>query len=295
MNIENLRALVAVAETGSFQGAAERLFVTQSAVSMRMKALEESLAVSLFDRTSRPPVLTQTGRTAVERARTVLREVESLEALGQSTEGLVGTLRLGVIPSVTTRFLPDAMARLTTDHPKLQMRVEEGLSEPLLERVAIGDLDAAIITEPPAADPALMMLTVSKEALVLAMHKSLTTQAQRAHSDVALLRDRAFIHFNRQAGIGRIIDAALRDRNIRVRNAIELDSIEGILMMVSRGLGVALVPGDAIDPERWPDVVTQDFGDPPLSRKIALVVRRRMGGTPLVETVHRVLLVAARQ
>lgn len=294
MNIRHFQTLVAVSETGSFQGAADRLYMTQSAVSMQMKALEESLAFSLFDRSSRPPVLTQLGRAAVERARAILREVESLEALGQSTEGLVGTLRLGAIPSVTTRFLPDALARLSAAHPKLQMRVEEGLSEPLLERVAVGDLDAAVITEPVAVDPALELLTVTTEALVIALPSRLARAAELAESEAALLRDRPFIHFNRHAGIGRIIDGALRERGIRVRAAIELDSIEGILMMVGRGLGVALVPGAAIDPERWGDVVTRPFGDPPLTRKVALVVRHRLAKMPLVETVYGMLIAAAK-
>ena len=109
MTLRHLATLVAVAEAGSFHGAADRLGITQSAVSMQMKALEENLRVALFDRARRPPVLNALGRSLLERAREVLLRYEALRQAALAGESVVGTLRLGVIPTTGTTLLPRAL------------------------------------------------------------------------------------------------------------------------------------------------------------------------------------------
>ena len=148
MNLRHLRTFVTIAETGSFQAASERLFLTQSAVSMQMKALEESLQAELFDRGKRPPVLSALGRALLDRARDLVDQVDSFRQAAAGGEELLGSLTLGVIPSATTSVLPSALARLRDEHPRMQVRIEGGLSAGLEDLVAGGVIDAAVFTEP---------------------------------------------------------------------------------------------------------------------------------------------------
>ena len=284
MNLRAMETLIAVVETGGFQAAAARLNLTQSAVSMRMKALEQDLGVVLFDRARRPPLPTIAGRAAAARARTVLQAVERFQAVGRYPSTLTGTLALGAIPTATTGFLPDALAALGSAHPDLRARVESGLSDRLLARVGSGELDAAIVTaadDPPAG---LLLETLYEEPLLL-----VTKEAPADDRALSALTDMPFIRFNRGTGIGRLIDRRLRAEGIAVREAMELDSIESILMMVGRGLGAAIVPGFSIRGDLSASLWTGPFGDPPLSRRVAFAVRERALTDPSLVALRQAL------
>ena len=104
-NIQNVKTFLAIAETGSFSGAARAVHRTQSAITMQVKALEQSLGVELFDRSRRPPVLNEAGRAFAEKAKEVLHGIDRLFAEVNS-QGIGGHLRLGVVPSVITGLIP---------------------------------------------------------------------------------------------------------------------------------------------------------------------------------------------
>ena len=145
MNLRHLETMLAIAETGSFAAAADRVGVTQSAVSMQMRALEAVIGAELFDRARRPPVLSDLGRGLLGPARAVLRAAEDL-LVAASGAALRGRLRLGVIPTAATGLVPDALALLAARAPDLQIRIESGLSVDLARRVSQGALDAALVT-----------------------------------------------------------------------------------------------------------------------------------------------------
>ncbi len=286
MNLNYLETLVAAAETGSFTGAAERVGVSQSAVSMQMKALEESLGVALFDRSRRPLGLSEVGLALLPQVRELLRLADEL-AIRAAGTALVGRLRLGVIPTAATALVPAALARLTARAPELQIRIESGLSGELSRRVAQGALDAALITLPRRLGRDLRAREVRREPLVV-----VAPAGSAPGTDAALLRDRPFIRFNRRAGVGRLIDGELRRRRIPVREVMELDSVEAILAMVGHGLGVAVAPAHSLGTPGGGGLVTAPFGDPPLARRVALVERDRDGESPLVEALLEALLSA---
>ncbi len=286
MNLHHLETLVAAAETGSFTGAAERVGVTQSAVSMQMKALEDDLGVALFDRSRRPLGLSEAGLALLPQVRELLRLADEL-AIRAAGTALVGRLRLGVIPTAATALVPQALARLTARAPELQIRIESGLSGELSRRVAQGALDAALITLPRRLGRDLRAREVRREPLVV-----VAPAGSAPGTDAALLRDRPFIRFNRRAGVGRLIDAELRRRRIQVREVMELDSVEAILAMVGHGLGVAVAPAHSLGAGAGAGLVTAPFGDPPLARRVSLVERDRDGESPLVEALLGALLSA---
>ncbi len=289
MTLRHLTTLVAIAETGSFHAAAARLGITQSAVSMQMKALEDNLRVTLFDRSRRPPVLNALGRSLLERARDLLLRYAALRQSALSGESVVGTLRLGVIPTVGSTLLPRALVDLGAVHPSLKLRIESDLSDALLSRVAQGVLDAAIITRPVGTYENLSLRDISQEALVVIAPQIPVSGAAPSESARDLLTSKPFVRFNRRTGVGRIIDEALKVQGIVVREAMELDSVEAILAMVTNGLGVAVVPAGSLAPGAARTLRREPFGDPPVLRHVALIEPRSQPLAALTEPLYDAL------
>lgn len=272
MNLRHLETLLAIAETGSFAAAADRVGVTQSAVSMQMRALEQVLAVELFDRARRPPVLSERGRALLGPAREVLRAAEDLTAAASGAT-LRGRLRLGVIPTAATGLVPDALTLLAARAPDLQIRVESGLSVDLIRRVSQGVLDAAMVTETGRPERGLLVRPILEEPLLVVAPLAAAGPPARV-----LLRSLPFVRFNRRTGVGRVIDATLRRDRIAVTETMELDSIEAILAMVGRGLGVAVAPAGSVVGPVAATVHALPFGEPPVLRRVGLLERERPAG-----------------
>jgi DNA-binding transcriptional LysR family regulator len=237
MSLRYLRTLTAIAERGSFAGAAQSVNLTQSAVSMQMKALEQQLGVKLFDRTKRPPTLTPAARSIAARADEVLAAYERLLRGTEGPEEIAGHLRLGAVPSVMTGLLPPALVALRGRHPGVRVDLTMGLSADLVERLARGALDVAIVSELGATPPGFIWTPFVREPLVLIA----PAQAPDARAS-ELLAEYPFIRYSRQAWVGRLIDQVLKRRKLQVHESMSLDTLEAVTAMVSHGLGVAIVP-----------------------------------------------------
>lgn len=144
LSLDQLRYLVALAEEGSFTRAAERVYLTQPALSVQIRKLEEALGVRLFDRREGRP--TEVGQAVVAQARRVLEEVERLKALARGEEGVFqGPFRIGVIPTLAPYLLPRLLPRLGERFPALEVSVREELTPGILEGLAQGRLDAGLV------------------------------------------------------------------------------------------------------------------------------------------------------
>ncbi|MEP3113302.1 LysR substrate-binding domain-containing protein [Nisaea sp.] len=288
MSLRRLQIFLEVASRGSFAAAADRLGLAQSAVSMQMRTLEQELGADLFDRSRRPPVLNDRGSALIPQARAILTQYEDLKQSVQPDGHIAGTLRLGVIQTASTGILPDALTSLHETYPDLRVRIESGLSSGLLGRVAHGELDAAILTAPDRLPPELKDHLIFEEPLSV-----IAPSALAGETDTDLLTRHPFIRFNRRTGVGRIIEHALRDRDLAVDEAMELDAIEPIIEMVSCGLGVAVVPDYALDPETRPSprgmIRVLPFGDPVASRRVIVVERHASTRSALTAVLVRAL------
>ena len=237
MNITHLRTLEAIAATRSFSAAAEKLFITPSAISHQMKELEEELGTVLFDRESRPPRLNGHGHAVVERGREVLKEFDTLVQLAKSPGEIGGRLMLGCVSGVSSDVIPKALASLRASHPSVRVSMEEGLSETLANRVRKRELDAAIITELPDPDPELKSLVITEEAMIVVAPRDCRLKKWNE-----ILSSYPFIRLNRNAGMGKVIERALREHRVTVDDAMELDSSETVVGMASAGLGAGVIP-----------------------------------------------------
>ncbi|GKW36387.1 LysR family transcriptional regulator [Pectobacterium carotovorum] len=269
MSLKALRTLVAIAQYGSFARAAEAVCLTQSAVSLHVRSLEEDFKVSLFDRTRRIPVLTEAGHRAVEQARDILAQYDGIAAeLGEGGE-LAGRLRIGAIQTALAGVLPAALAALRRAHPRLRVLVNSGMSAELAIRIDAGELDAAVTTEPVKPYPTGLVSTpLYQEGFWIVAPPSLASLDARH-----LLQDRPFIRFDRRAWAGRTIDRELRRQRLRVQTDMELDSQDAIIQMVASGLGVAVIPLSEREKNRLDNLVCIPFGEPQQQRRVVLLER----------------------
>lgn len=237
MSIRHLRTLLAIAERGSFAAAARDIHLTESAVSMQMKALEEELGLALFDRAKRPPALTEAARALLPEAKELVGGYERLARRKDDEEPVEGHLRLGAVPSVITGILPGAIAALRRKHPGVHVEIAMALSAELVERVSRRRLDAAIVSEVSRVPSGLRWSPFVQEPLVLIAPPDAPDRPAGE-----LLATYPFIRYTRQAWVGRLIHATMKRRRIKVAEAMTLDTLEAVTAMVSHGLGVSIVP-----------------------------------------------------
>ncbi|MDQ2694277.1 MAG: LysR family transcriptional regulator, partial [Pseudomonadota bacterium] len=156
MDIANLHAFVVVAQTASFSLTAERLHLTQPAVSKRISALESEWEVRLFDRLGRKVLLTEAGRTLLPRARRILAELEDgRRALANLSGQVAGTLTLATSHHIGLHRLPPVLRAFAARHPQVRMDMRFLDSEEGCAAVARGAVEVAIVTLPPACPPPL--------------------------------------------------------------------------------------------------------------------------------------------
>ena len=213
MNLRALKSLIAIAEHGSFQEAAHRLGLTQSAISMQIKTLEDTLDLVLLDRRERPPKLTDIGETILSEARIMLAAETRIQTIARKEAHISGTLFLGVIPTASVELLPEILTSLKNEHPYLGIKVESGLSGDLIERLRQGSLDAAMVTEPEILDPVLNHHLLLDEPLVL-----IDGRQNNSPLHLGMLGKRSFIRFNRRAGVGQSIERLLSHLGYQVRS-----------------------------------------------------------------------------
>jgi len=284
MDLRHLKTLIAIAEHRTFAAAGDGVGLTQSAVSLHVKALEDQLGTRLFDRSTRPPLLNARGKALVERAREIIRLCDDLtDSVGAETVG--GRLDLGAVPTVLTGVLPQALLSLRKSHPELRIGVSSGLSAELADGVRRGNLDVAVVSEPAELAAGISWHACGREPLMV-----IAPKGTRGKTDKALLEALPFIRFTRLAWAGGIIDAHLRDRGIRVRPDMEIDTLEGVATMVSSGLGVSVVPKRPIDKVFPGKVRAVPFGEPPLHRSVGLIERTANPKALLVKALNVELL-----
>jgi len=283
VELRPLRTLVAIADHGSFAAAAETLALTQSAVSLQVKILEEGLGQRLFDRAFRPPRLTDRGQQVVVEARQLLSLYDRLFAADQA-DVLAGDLNLGAVPTALGSIMPPALASLRAQHPQLAIRVTSGLSDELAALLQAGSIDAALVSRPQHLAEGLLARPIREDPLMV-----ISPPEKRERSDRALLEGNPFIQFSRRAWAGEQIDRALRERGIVVRRAMEIDSLEAIIEMVRHRMGVAIVPLPfGREPARL-GLRALPFGDPPLTRSLVLLERTGSPKNRLIAVLAKAL------
>ncbi|WP_137920342.1 LysR family transcriptional regulator [Hydrogenophaga sp. 2FB] len=268
MDVKTLYTLITIADRGSFAEAAAALGLSLPAVSMQMRGLEEELGTSLFDRGRRPPVLTDSGLVLTHRARELIAHWESMsESLKRDASG--GLLKLGAVHTCVSGVLPLALKHMQQMGHRVDIHLTTGLSHDLEQAVFHRQLDAAIVTEPGTPREDLEFFPFIDESLMVITHQS-TDPA----TDQEILEQTPYIRFNRSARVGNLIQQELVRRDITVRSVMEIDTLEGVVAMVANGLGSSIIPSRAVEGEFPPSIRAVPFGNPPLTRRLGVLVPR---------------------
>lgn len=270
--MKHLRYFDALSRTGHFGRAAEACAISQPALSVQIRELEELIGAPLVERGGRRIRLTGLGEEFADRARTILRAVDELEELGRSAHGpMAGRLRLGVIPTVAPYLLPDVIKTLTRLYPKMDPHPREAITQRLVEDLTEARLDAAIVALP-ISEPSLEEVALFDEEFVLV--RPLEDAGKPVPSSDKLHEMRLLLleegHCFR--------DQALAVCNIGASSTRELmqgSSLSTLVQMVGVGIGVTLIPQMAVYAEtRSSSVCVSRLARPRPSRRIGMVWRK---------------------
>ena len=281
MTIRILRTLVTIKDQGSFAAAGEALGLTHSAVSMQVKMLEDTYGATLFDRSQRPPRLTEPGENLVLGAREVLAHYDGLAMALDEGTGTHGVLKIGVIPSALTGIAPRVLSGMRGAHPLIQIQLTSAMSGDLLDRVRHNELDVALLSEPTSVPKGLEWRPVLQQNVVV-----IAPRDSAGERDTDILDAWPYIRFNKASWIAPLISDALRRRAIELRQSMELESLEAIYMMVQSGLGASIIPDSSRYAPFRPDVRILPFGPPSVERWIGYVFKT---ATPKRKTVEALI------
>jgi LysR family transcriptional regulator, transcription activator of glutamate synthase operon len=273
MDLRQLRYLVALAEEGSFTRAAESVHIAQPAVSQQIRRLEEELGIVLVERTTRRVTLTDAGELLVVRARRILGELEAAESELQALSGMyTGHVTIGAMHTMGPVDLSLALALFSERHPNVLFTVREQSSEEMAEMLRVDELDLAFlsVTERIESHGLGLHQLVSEELVVLLPRSHrLGNRKQVVMSELA---DEPFISFRAGARLRELLFAAGREAHFEPRVRLESNESQRVRRLVSRGLGVAILPrSDAEGPGA--DVAVATLTQPALRRDITLAWR----------------------
>jgi LysR family transcriptional regulator, hydrogen peroxide-inducible genes activator len=270
--LRQLRYFDALARHGHFGRAAEACAITQPALSMQIKELEEALGGVLLERSARQVVLTKFGEELAERVREILRSVDELGDFARaSRDQLVGRLRIGMIPTIAPYLLPKVIGDLTQIHPELDIHVRETVTPKLIKELGEGRLDTAIVALP-VSEPSLTEVALFTENFLLVRpgeDEGTPVPSSEALREMKLLLLEEGHCFREQA----LSFCNMQSRP--PREVLEASSLSTLVQMVGAGIGVTLIPEMAVGVEtRSASVSVARFKDPQPSRTIGMVWRK---------------------
>lgn len=272
LSIRQLQYFAAVAEALGFRRAAERCHVSQPTLSAQIQQLESVLGVQLFERDRRRVALTRAGQALLVRARAALRALEDvLDEAKRLTDPFVGTLRVGVIPTVAPYLLPEVTPALTARYPRLTVVYREEKTSAIVAHLEAGELDAGLLALE-ADIGELASAVVLKDPFVAALPKG-HRLAQRKRvalheleQELVLLLDDG--HCFREQALEACSRAGAREAAFRAT------SLATLAQMVSAGAGVTLLPELAVEAENRRGQLAIRPLSPAPARTLALVWRR---------------------
>ena len=251
INLDSLQIFTDLVESGSFSKAAEKNFISQSAVSQRLRVLEREYGQTLLDRGQGRGRVTVTaaGEALYRGARDVLQCASALDAeMHQFSDEVAGTVRVATVYSVGLHALPPRLKPFLAAHPRVNVHLEYEQTDKVYEDVASGFLDVGIVACPmPKRDLEVLPFAEEEMVVICAPEHPL---AQETQVRLRQLDGLAFIGFADDIPTRRLVDDRLRTAGARVRMVTTFDNIETIKNLVEIGSGVSILPVDTVRQEQ---------------------------------------------
>lgn len=276
LTLSELRFVVAVAKERNFRRAAERCFVTQPALSLAIKKLEEELGILIFERSHTEVTPTTIGERIVEQAIKTLEEAARVKEIAlQGSNQLIGSIKLGVIYSIGPYLLPHMIPTLRVLAPEMPLDVEENLTAVLENQLKSGVIDVAIVALP-FEMPSIKVELLYEEAFVVAVPVQHPWANLKCIHAEALADEKVLLLNSGHCFSNQVVEAcpSLSKRG----EVLQGNSLETIRNMVASNLGITVLPASSVEPRYAnPLIKVIPFAEPIPKRQVAIASRKSYG------------------
>jgi DNA-binding transcriptional LysR family regulator len=285
MTLRQMEYLLAVVDEGSFTRAAERLFVSQPALSHQVKALERSVGGPLLERRPHAVYLTPLGRAFLPHATAAVHAADDAQRAARAVGQLEsGELRIATLHSIALGVVPAAIRAWRLSHPDVSFELHEYVNiDELADQMRLGVADVAVSTRPRGWDGPLRTLGLEELVVVLAVDDPLV-RARRTKVSLDLLADRPWVLYRPDNGLSPVVAEACAAAGFNPRPAVRTHHTATAVQLAAAGLGPALVPENVVEPGFTGALLRPD---PPVRRE--LVAFTRDDPSPLVAAFSDVL------
>lgn len=272
LNLDHLASFKLVISRGSFSGAAEALGLSQPAVSLQIRQLEQALQVRIIERTSRGIRPTSAGLTLSEHCINIDAVINTtIESVSRHSDEITGTVTVGTGATACIHLLPPLLQKMRQTHPLLKVDVRTGNTSDIVRGVEENRIDIGLVTLP-AAGKCLSIEPLGRDEFVIIMEQEVSEQSTELMSAEDLL-PLPLIIFEPGSGTRSLIDDWFRCSGHIPRPVMELGSIEAIKKMVSAGLGYSIVPHMSVATREDQQGLSLYSMTPSLYRSLGIVMR----------------------
>jgi len=291
MHLETLKTFCDLIETGSFSKAAALNFISQSAVSQQVQALERRFDQRLIERGRRKGVApTEAGRLLYIECKEILERFQALEnRLRARSEVIAGSIRVATVYSVGLHEIPPYIKQFIKEHPQVKIHIEYSRTDKVIEACLNNTIDFGIIALP-LRRPNLAVIPFRHDKLVIICNPE-HRLASRRRVSVKKLEGEDFIAFERDIPTRKTIDQILKQNRVSVNYVMEFDNIETIKRSVEVGIGVSILPETAVANEvRNGLLVALNFTEGTFTRPIGIIHRKGKVFTPAAGEFIKLLI-----
>ena len=286
-----IQAFIAIADQGSFNAAADAIHITQTGLTRRLQNLEAFLGVTLVERTTRSVALTPIGRDFLPRARRLLAELATaLVEIRETGKALRGDVSIACVPTVGVQYLPRIIQQYAALHPNNRIKILDHASfrvaEAVLRREAEFGIHIAGAAHPELVSAPLLsdrFVLVCRDDHALAKKKKLSWKELQPHP---------LIFSGLESGNRQLLDAALAKGGVRLNSFYEVQRSSTAVALVAEGVGVAVVPGLAMQKGAYPTLRVIPLVAPVISRSLVLLSRKGAYLTPAAQALYDLIRAA---
>ena len=274
MNIKQVRAFLAVAQTMSFANAATQLHLSQPALSLSIKSLEENLGGKLLTRTTRSISLTPEGEALVPLARRLLAQWENAEdEMKQRFALQLGKITIAAMPSFAASLLPKAIQNYHQSYPSIQIAIDDVLSDTVVEMVRNNQVELGISFEPAGLSELVFYPLYNDTFIAILPKNHLLAQTETILWNTLLQHD--FITLQRPSSVRDMIEKQLDNADIELNVTFDAHQLSTVVRMVSEGIGVAVVPSICQQQAIEQGAVCRAITEPNIHRRVGVICQPR--------------------
>lgn len=292
--IGELQAFIAVAEKSSFRAAAQSLFISQPALSRRIDKLERDLKCQLLERTTRRVSLTDAGRQFLSHAQAVIDELElAYQGLEARAVARSGKVTIACVPSVANHLLPSALKDFAKTYPFVRVKVIDESAQTVLDSVREGLADFGL-SFLGSQEAELDFTAIRAERYVVVVPKEHPLAGRKTVAWHQLEKE-PLVSVSSTSGNRLLIDSAFAKTKKRPTIQYEINHVTGAINLVAAGLGIAIIPGLALDAQLHTGLIGVPLVDPAITRTLGLIVRKGDKLHGLVQVLAETLSSAIRE